>query len=92
MVNTTPLRFLPTCPCLSFLPVRREYVLSRRQASRGGVLAGGRGRGATMPAWMTAAGLADKLHKKSHRKVFDTRGARSRLRAYIPSTDVLVTL
>eukprot|EP00752_Nemacystus_decipiens_P010438 g9300.t1 len=39
-----------------------------REAPRGGVLAGGRGRAATMPAWMTAAGLADKLNKKSHRK------------------------
>ncbi|CAM9877711.1 unnamed protein product [Ectocarpus fasciculatus] len=34
----------------------------------GGVLAGGRGRGATMPAWMTDLGLMDKLNKKSHRK------------------------
>ncbi|CBN75014.1 conserved unknown protein [Ectocarpus siliculosus] len=34
----------------------------------GGALAGGRGRGATMPAWMNDLGLVDKLNKKSHRK------------------------
>ncbi|CAM9722392.1 unnamed protein product [Pylaiella littoralis] len=36
-----------------------------REPPRGAV---GRGVGATMPAWMTDLGLADKLGKKSHRK------------------------
>lgn len=35
----------------------------------------GRGVGATMPAWMTDLGLADKLGKKSHRKVMSSVAA-----------------
>ncbi|CAM9749214.1 unnamed protein product, partial [Hapterophycus canaliculatus] len=58
----------------------------RREATRGGdVLAGGRGRGATIPAWMTNLGLVEKLNKKSHRKEkkskkkkSDRRGRRDR--------------
>lgn len=55
-----------------FLPLvvpRKLVLLSQQPPHGGGVLAGGRGRGATMPAWMTDLGLMDKLNKKSHRKV-----------------------
>ncbi|CAM9146558.1 unnamed protein product, partial [Ectocarpus sp. 13 AM-2016] len=40
----------------------------RESPHRGAPLAGGRGRGATTPAWMNDLGLVDKLNKKSHRK------------------------
>ncbi|CAM9631682.1 unnamed protein product, partial [Ascophyllum nodosum] len=40
----------------------------RRESPHGSAAAMGRGRCATMPAWMKDLGLADKLDKKHHRK------------------------